>query len=75
MADSTNKDTIYLKHYFDECNYTLYTDSFRIKKESNDFTVDNVLFTQRGMNQDSQKTSHKKKYGILTEKRFLTVMQ
>jgi hypothetical protein len=56
IAESTNRYTIYLKHYFDEGNYTLYTDSFKIKKESDDFTVGNVLFMQRGMNQDSRKT-------------------
>ena len=56
MAESSNKFTIYLKHCFDKGNYILYTDSFNIKKESNDFKVDNILFMQRGVNQDSRKT-------------------
>jgi hypothetical protein len=56
VAESSNKITIYLKHYFDTGNYILYTDSFKIKKDSGNFTIDNVLFMYRGIKQSSRQT-------------------
>jgi len=56
IEEATQKSTIYLKHYFKTENFTIYTDSFKVKKEKEYSKIDNVLFMRRDINQASRKT-------------------